>query len=76
MEIQFQKLDSIADLTTSPWYVYVWEAPPWSAFDAPVWTITRINTTTLESRFWKSDTTLNLKDRMINKWTDRESLIY
>ena len=76
MEVSYEKLDSIADLTTSPWFVYVWEAPPGSAFDAPVWTITRVNLTTLESRFWKSDSTYPLKERMLNKWIDRESLIY
>lgn len=76
MEVTYENLDSIADLTTSPWFIYIWEAQPGSAFDAPVWTITRTDLSTLESRFWKSDTTLNLKWRMVNKWTDRAALIY
>ena len=78
MEVEQQKVDSISDITTTPWYIYVWKAPIWSAKDSPVWQITKTSLSSpFEKRFWKSNNpTIPIIDRIKNKWDDRENLIY
>jgi len=74
MEVSQIKTNTLVDKISDPLYVYIWEGPILWTEDKPVWSITRVEKSTWNSKIWLRSQLE--KDRELNKWTDRESLTY